>query len=278
MRGEIIDVWSEMWRQVWRKLADHKDAPDDLFCELYRELNTSRIEPLDPATELAAIVDDPNQALVAFRKTKQNELAGERALIDFLERTHSAIEDFGEANLVRKYFRLIEDFIKKYSLHFDLRRPFSLHPTLPSVFARLISDLREATAQDAHLNGLMHELEEAIRDLKADQSSAKIKTCIHKQMNLLEGITRHCDGVTAGSLGDMCNQVNTWPHATLKEAMKKLYGFSSDYPGIRHGGNPASALREIEMRDLVVVSVMLAGFALYLSNGLNSETIYRGGA
>ena len=278
MRGEIIGVWSEMWRQVWRKLADHKDAPDDLFCELFRELNTSRANRLDPATELVDIVDDPDQARVVFRQTKARELAGELALIDFLERAHGVIEDFGEPNLVRKYFCLIEDFIEKYSLRYDLRRPFSLHPTLPGVFARLISDLRDATAQDAHLNSLMHEFEEAIRDLKADQSSAKIKTCIHKQMNLLEGITCRCDGVTADSLGEMCNQVSTWPHATIKEAMKKLYGFSSSYPGIRHGGNPASALREIEMRDLVAVSVMLVGFAPYLSNGLDSEIIYRGDA
>ena len=277
MRGEIIGVWSEMWRQVWRKLADHKDAPDDLFCELFRELNTFRVTPLDEATQLAAIVDDQEQSLVAFRQSKANELKGERALIDFLERAHGVIEDFGEPNLVRKYFSLIEDFIEKYSLRYDLRRPFSLHPTLPGVFARLIGDLREATSQDAHLNGLMHEFEEAIRDLKTDQSSPKIKTCIHKQMNLLEAIAGRCDGVTAATLGDMCNQVDTWPHATVKEAMKKLYGFSSNYPGIRHAGNPASALREIEMRDLVAVSVMLAGFAPYLANGLNSENIYRGG-
>ncbi len=38
MRGELIGVWSEMWRQVWKKLADHKEAPNDIFCELFREL------------------------------------------------------------------------------------------------------------------------------------------------------------------------------------------------------------------------------------------------
>ena len=277
MRGELIGVWSEMWRQVWRKLADHKDAPDDLFCELCRELNAFRVNPLDEATELAAIVDDPEQSLVAFRQSKASALSGERAVINFLERAHSVVENFGKPNLVRKYFSLIEDFIEKYNLRYDLRRPFSLHPTLPGVFARLISDLRKTTAQNVHLNGLMHEFEEAIRDLKADQSSAKIKTCIHKQMNLLEAIAGRCDGVTATTLGDMCNQVNTWPHDTIKEAMKKLYGFSSNYPGIRHSGKPTSAKREIEMRDLVAVSVILAGFAPYLANGLNSENIYRGG-
>lgn len=308
MRGEIIGVRSEMWREVWSKLAKHPNFAPQILCDLYSEYVDAPTPPNSPIEAGVEPDEDgvfPQEALDAHnaelenynqllrvhtdaasipdvaRKSLRTALKGqsikESEAIDFLEEAHGIIEGYGEPNLVRRYFSLVEDFIKKYSLRYDLRRPFSLHPTLPGVFARLISDLRNATSQDAHLNGLMHEFEEAIRDLKADQSSAKIKTCIHKQMNLLEAIAGRCDGVTAATLGDMCNQVNTWPHATIKEAMKKLYGFSSNYPGIRHGGNPASALREIEMRDLVAVSVMLAGFAPYLSNGLNSENIYRGG-
>lgn len=41
MRGEIIGVWSETWREIWSKLAKHPDAPEDLFCELFRELALS---------------------------------------------------------------------------------------------------------------------------------------------------------------------------------------------------------------------------------------------
>ncbi|MEM8836748.1 MAG: hypothetical protein AAGE89_01545 [Pseudomonadota bacterium] len=308
MRGEIIGVWSEMWREVWSKLAKHPNFAPQIFCDLYAEYvdePTSPKTPLEEGVELDDYGVLPKATLDAYkaeldkyterlrahndaasipdiaRKSLQTAIKRqsikESEAIAFLEEAHDIIEAYGEPNLVRKYFRLIEVFIEKYSLRYDLRRPFSLHPTLPGVFARLISDLRKTTARDAHLNGLMHEFEDAIRDLKADQSSTKIKTCIHKQMILLEAIAGRCDGVTASTLGDMCNQVNTWPHVTIKEAMKKLYGFSSNYPGIRHAGNPASALREIEMRDLVAVSVMLAGFAPYLDNGLNSETIYRGG-
>ena len=58
MRGEVIGVWSETWREIWSKLAKHPDAPDDLFCELFRELNIARSTPLDPATELVDIVDN----------------------------------------------------------------------------------------------------------------------------------------------------------------------------------------------------------------------------
>ena len=274
MRGELIGVWSEMWRQVWKKLADHKDAPNDIFCELYRELNTARAARLDPATELADIVDDQEQARVAFRDTKATALKGEVAVLKFLERAHTVIEDFDSAALTNRYFKLIRDFLEKYSLRYDLRRPFSLHPTLPGIFARLMRDLRLATNNDAILSAQMHAFEETIRDLKADRSPHRINACIHAQMNLLEALAQRCPGVTAGTLGAMCGQLNTWPHAAVKAAISNLYGFASNYPLIRHGGKPKSALREIEMRDMVSISIVLAGFTPYLTDLIDSNRIF----
>lgn len=276
MRGEFIGIWSELWRQVWARLARHKNAPDDLFCELYRELEPAFVARLDAATELAAIVDDPARARVAFRSTRASALKGELAVIQFLERAHRPIVEMGRDALANRYFLLIEQFIEKFSLRYDLRRPFSLHPTLPGVFARLIRELRLAVAHDPALLALLRDFDEAIRDLKGDPSSGKIKTCIQKEMNLLEAITKACPGITAGTLGDMCNQVGTWPHATIKEAAKKMYGFASNYPGIRHAGNAQSAIREIELRDMVAVSVLLAGFLPYLSDTISADKVYNG--
>ena len=275
MRGEILGVWSETWREIWSKLAKHPDAPKDLFCELYRELDDAFETAPDDLT-LADIVAEPDQARMAFRKTKTTAFRGEVAILEFFERAHEVVVDLGGDPLANRYFRLTEVFLDKYSLRYDLRRPFSLNPTLPGVFARLIRELKEATSQDAKLHPLMVEFEEAIRDLRANQSSGKIKTCIQKQMNLLEAIGQQCLGVTGYPLGKICDQVGTWPHKKVKDAMKDMYSFACDYPGIRHGGTPANSLRNIEMRDLVAISILLAGFSPYLTNLINSETIYRG--
>jgi hypothetical protein len=275
MRGEVIGVWSETWREIWSKLAKHPDAPEDLFCELYRELAGAFETTLD-VTALADIVDEPDQARTVFRKTRAAAFRGEVALLEFFERAHNVVVDLGGDPLANRYFLLMEAFLDKYSLRYDLRRPFSLNPTLPGVFARLVRELREATYQDAELHPLMVEFEDAIRDLKTSQSAGRIKTCIQKQVNLLEAIGQRCPGVTSNTLGAICDEVGTWPHNRLKDAMKKLYGFASDYPGIRHGGTPANSLRNIEMRDLVAVSILLAGFSPYLTNLINSDTIYRG--
>jgi len=88
--------------------------------------------------------------------------------------------------------------------------------------------------------------------------------------------TQGFPGVTETELSGMCNQIGTWPHGAIKASLKNLYGFASDYPGIRHGGNPAGALRAIEMRDMVAMSILLAGFTPYLSDQFNADVVYRG--
>jgi len=276
MRGEFIGVWSETWREIWLPLIDQEGIPEDIFCELYRELAPALKDK--PSVEaLADIIDNPVQSREAFEKTGANEFTGERALVAFLEAAHSALDELAGDELSNRYFNLLASFIEKFSLRYDLRRPCTLCPTLPGVFASLVRDLRVLTSQDAHLDALMKEFENAVRDLRHDCSDGRIKTCIQKKVNLLEGIGRTAPGVTGTTLGAICNQVGTWPHDKLKEAMKDLYGFASDYPGIRHAGTPANALRAVDMRDMVAMSVLLAGFTPYLAAPLDADVVYRGG-
>ena len=275
MRGEFLGVWSETWREIWLPLIDHQDVPEDIFCELFRELAKALRSP--PSIEdLADIIGNPVQGREAFEATTANDLAGERVLVDFFEAAHDALEELGGDELTNRYFTLLSGSIDKFSLRYDLRRPCVLCPTLPGMFASLVRDLRAIASQDLHLNQLMKEYEDAARDLRFGCTDGRIKTCISKQFMLLEAIGALDPGVTTNKLGGMCDQLNSWPHATIKEALKKLYGFASDYPGIRHGSSAKGALRAIEMRDMVAISILLTGFTPYLTDGLNSDVVYRG--
>ena len=120
----------------------------------------------------------------------------------------------------------------------------------------------------------MNDFELSLLDLIADDSANQIKTCIQKQVNLLEALGGQLPTVTSNTLGQICNQANTWPHYQIKDAIKALYGFACDYPGIRHGGTAANKLRELELKDVMAISILLAGFVPYLTNGLNSEKLY----
>jgi hypothetical protein len=276
MRGEFIGVWSDTWREIWEVLSMHEQAPEDLFCELYRDLVPAlKVQPSVEA--LAEIIGDPAQSRDAFKNIKPDDIAGERVLANFFENTHQALDDLGGDSLSNYYFNLLEGFIGKYSLRYDLRRPCVLCPTLPGVFASLVRDLQALTSQDEHLDSLMKDFENALRDLRMGCSDGRIKTCIQKQVNLLEAIGRTYPGVRGTTLGAICNETRTWPHENVKDSIKSLYGFACDYPGIRHGGTPTHSLRNIEMRDLVAISILLTGFLPYLSNQLDAEIVYHGG-
>jgi hypothetical protein len=275
MRGEFIGVWSETWREIWGGIGEHEAAPSDLFCELYYEFSDVFKSKLS-AQELAEITDDPEQSRKAFERSRTLDLSGELKLIAFLENAHGILQDLGGDALSNQYFNLLAAFIDKFSLRYDLRRPCTICPTLPGVFANLLRDLRTVTSQHVNLDSRMNDFEDAVRDLRYGCTEGRIKTCIGKQIMLLEAMGAMCPGVTKKTLGEMCDQVGSWPHATIRESLKKLYGFASDYPGIRHGTDTAGAVRSVDMRDMVAVSIMLAGFTPYLTEFLNAEVVYRG--
>ena len=308
MRGELLNVWDKVWSEVFVKLSKHQDAPTELFSDLYETLIPAPILPEEPdeptqydengqltdPDEIAAeeaykqameafntarshyeqAVSGTNKARHWLRTELPQYITSESKALQSLAAVHIKVQDISGDALTNRYFKLVEAFIDKYSLRYDLRRPFSLHPTLPGIFARMVANLRTAAQTDAHLAAAFHEFEDALRDLTAEQTPNRIKTCIAKQTNFLEAIGQLAPNVTGNTLGAICNQVNTWPHEKVKESVKGLYGFASDYPGIRHGGTPANQLREIEMRDLISVCVALFGFTPYLTDQLNSDDIY----
>jgi hypothetical protein len=71
----------------------------------------------------------------------------------------------------------------------------------------------------------------------------------------------------------LCDGLSDWPHDKVKEAVKSLYGFCSDYPGIRHAGTPANRRRDLDSRDSVAINVSLMALAAYLSNGLDHDAV-----
>lgn len=293
MHGEFIGVWSEMWREIWLPLIDEplgeneEGVPEDIFCELYRVLAGDPKRPgalkNTPSVQvLADIIDNPQQGREAFENIKVDDLAGEQALVGFIESTYEALEELYGDELSNHYFNLLDTFIEKFSLRYDLRRPCILCPTIPGVFMNLVRDLRALTAQDSHLDQLMKDYEESVRDLRYGCSERRIKTCIRTQVNLLEELGWEALGCTdpqvkRKALSSSIKQVASWPHDDVQTALKSLYGFTCDYPGIRHAGTPGHAKRPIDMRDMVAISILLTGFTPYLCDGLNADAIFGSG-
>jgi hypothetical protein len=278
MRGELIAVWPETWRQIWLPLVDQppgdndEGVPEDIFCELYREL-AKALKSSPSIEDLADIIDNSVQSREAFQNTTPDDLAGEPALIRFFEAAYEALEEMGGDELTNRYFNLLEAFIAKFSLRYDLRRPCILYPTLPGLVTSLVQHIRLTSHSDTHLAKLNHEFEEALRDLRLGRTEGRIKACLTKQYILIEGIANARSGTNSETLGQRCNAAS-WPHPTLKAAAGNIYGFRSDYPGLGHAGNPNAVLREVDDRELAGVLCMLLGIVPYIDSTVNLGSLY----
>jgi len=269
MRGDFIGVWAETWNAIWLPLTQQEDTPAAAFCDLYREMSRALLVP--PTIEqLADVIDSSEQSTQAFQQTQAMQFSGEKALVRFFEDAFDVLEDIDE-QLATQYFQLLGEFIQKYNLGYALRAPCALSPTLPGMFADLASALGRLAEASPHLSELHKAHEESLRDLRYGATEERLKSCISRQFMLLEAVASQTDQVTANTLGGMCDQLTCWPHVTIREALKKLYGFASDYPGIRHAGNPESKLRSIDTRDLAAVSIVLMGYAQYLTSSLDTN-------
>ena len=84
MRSEFIGVWSELWPAVWLPLIDEPlcegedDVPEDIFCELYREV-TRALKDQPSIEALADVIDDPVQSREAFEEDDRGRFRGRRS-------------------------------------------------------------------------------------------------------------------------------------------------------------------------------------------------------
>jgi hypothetical protein len=275
MRGEFVGVWFETWREIWLPLSDHEEAPEDIFCELYPEL-VPALKAKPSVEDLADIIDSPLQSREVFEKTTTSDLAGERLLVVFFEDARAALEDLLGDQLSNSYFNLLTAYIEKFSLRYDLRRPCTQCPTLPGVFVSLVHQLTELGNADANVSKRLRDFREAVQDLRLGQTEGRITNCVAKQVMLLEAVAAASGTIVGADLGALCKAIEDWPRAAVRTSLLNLYGFASDFPGLRHSTPSAGMSRDIDMRDMVAVSILLAGFTPYLSSALNPDIVYRG--
>jgi hypothetical protein len=75
------------------------------------------------------------------------------------------------------------------------------------------------------------------------------------------------------TLGALCDQIKSWPHDKVRESLKDLYHFSSDFTGVRHGGRPMNCNRDLDQKDCVLTCLLLVTFSGYLTPGVDAQEI-----
>ena len=141
------------------------------------------------------------------------------------------------------------------------------------MFAGIFGQIVQNCEQNPHITSLLREFNDSLAALSRSQTSAELKSFIQRACNQAEGLARSIPGIHGTTLGDICSELKIWPHSAVKSALSNLYGFCSDYPGIRHAGNPKGQHRELELRDSVLISLLLLAFSAYFMDSLDFDEI-----
>jgi hypothetical protein len=265
--GALRSVWRYLDSDLWEPLADFGNddvgAPASLFGDLYG----AAVEYLSPAPmprSLEQASSDPDRARELFLALQGSDFASESAIVRYLEHVHELIDEYEVPGYADRFVRLMKDVQEKYNLRYRVEEPFELRFLLPASFMNLYEELYRHHAADPHLATLLADFEGAYDGYLRNDTAVNLKTCIHKASNYVEGVLGAANG-SHGPMGKMCDQLQDWPHTTIKQSLLNIYGFCSEYPGIRHAGNPDGAHRELEARDLTLASVLLLSFSGYVS-------------
>lgn len=274
MIGSLRNHWTYTMQEIWDPLLSYKDAPEDLFIDLF-DAAEKHLGVGTPEALYEQIRNDPVIALVEFKKLKGTDFESELSVAEFLEVAFEVIEDYAIVGLGDKYKSLLRSFIAKYNLRYRLDDPFDLRFLLTGSFANLYNDLRRINGTNVHLQTLWSDFEESFDDYSRDSTDGHLRTTVINASKYAEGLASVTASVS-GSLGDMADLINEWPHPAVKQSLKNLYGFCSDFPAIRHSGNPASASRNLDSRDSILISVLFVAFSGYLTRDLNKQELLGG--
>lgn len=289
MRGELRFAIDRVLSEVWQPMLNLEGCPENLLGEVYVSVSAFLLEPIaefiredDGSIRDVSVRIDARAAEAASDSLTAERFLGALSARDFdsegralraVESAHETVAELGGEAFAEAHLSLLRAFIERFNLRYYLDDDALFWVTFPGVAAVIFRELRMASLEHPHLSQELDAFEHALAECLKDPIETRIKTAIQKQFNVLEAFgTRH-PSVSGNTLGRMLDEVASWPHAALPEVGKGLYKFACDYPGIRHGGTFESALRPLDLRDLVGVAMSLVGLTPYLSDGFEKSVV-----
>jgi hypothetical protein len=272
MIGSLRSQWELTPEEIWERLAAHDQAPPSLFSDLFRAVDDHLALPT-PVAQFEQIINDSAKARDAFCDLKGSDFMNEMAIVHFLESAHEVISDYGIPGYAELFKLFLREFLRKYNLRYRLDDPFKLRFLLPGSFANLYAELQRINTSNPHLRMLWNDFERSFDRYLRSREESDLKVCIANASKYAEGLAGTTCGNNNLSLGVLCDRLKDWPHESVCSSLKNLYGFCSNYPGIRHAGNPASQLRVLGGKDSVIISVLLLTFTGYLTPDLDAQVL-----
>lgn len=289
MSGRLVDAWQHTWPEIWEPLSMNDSAGAEFFMDLFPLV----FKALRPFRQPAAGESQVGYEAAKHLWDQRNAAAGtDSKAADALMRSWSPSDFLSDGSLARSFeavFKFLFDpearglsahfavltaqFLRSRNIRYRLVSPYELRPHVSGLFANLVAQVERGVAADEGLRELLQEFEHALNQASRSHAESDVKTCIAKAANLAEGIAGKHPDAGGGTFADHCNTFKKWPHNGLKNAFKNIYGFCSDYPGIRHAGNPKGKLRGLDTSDSIVAALVLVSSTGYFAANLDFAEI-----
>lgn len=279
MTGTFAAAWDHLRTELWEPLADYSrgedSAPTDLFSDLFVTTDDF-VEPSHAQGALEEARNDPAAARRLFLELRATDFASESHLVRFFEEVSEVVSDYDVPGFAEHYGALVEQLIGKLNLRYRVepgRFPLRIRFLLPGSFSNIYEEIERTASGSAHLSFLLEDFEKAFDKYARTEDESDLRTCLAKASNYAEGLGSATYGAPS-TLGKLCNELSEWPHDKLRDALKNVYHFVCDYPGIRHAGNQDNARRTLDARDLTIVSLLFMSFSGYLSPPMNQRAMF----
>jgi hypothetical protein len=200
----------------------------------------------------------PSDVLI-WRQIKTVILYGEwnvavgqiETLVQFLDRYKTAASFDYSAGLVEAFNNRFEKYLV------GLR--FIGHEITPIDSLAAAEAVSGALAEVSLVDGARYHLQHAVK-LLSDREKPDFPNSIKESISAVESTVKKVTGV--GTLGEglkMLESHGLTIHPALKDAWRKMYGWTSSQDGIRHGGiNPADSNQELAKYVLVTCSAFIS--------------------
>jgi len=273
MIGSLRENWKHTWAAVWSRLDESAKSPADLYSRLYEAARHYLSKLPDTGKEIE-IKNDRGAGRAFFRSLRSEDFNGEQAIVAFLEEAYADLASLNDGSAA--FFRdKCREFLSTYNLPYRICGEFEIRLMPIGPLAALCEEIRLLNAEDPHLAGLMDDFELLFQRYCAERRDVDLRNCLASFSKYHEALLKKTLGVPASTerFAALTGRLTTWPHPAVKAAIENLYGFCSNYPRIRHDGNPEGQLRDLKELDAVALSAFFLGFCLYLSDGVRESEL-----
>ena len=267
MRLEYLadDLRREIWNKLRIILVEYRKS-HELVAAYYFENNMERFIERVLGQFSNRSEDEINTMYEYVIKAFKDIILGEKfnKVIDFVELAVNSDEE-SVLEIAESFAGRIKSLFEEHESAYQLdtsEKPYQIVPRASKEAGEAVQQAVK-TVQEGGMDGASTHLRDAVEHINDDKYAASIAASIHAVESVARKIAPKAH--TLGQALKPLEESGLLKNKVLKEALKKLYGYTNDEEGIRHSLIEKDA-PDVGLDEALFMYGACASFAAYLTN------------